>query len=71
MPAQTLEDALHILRSAFPGINFMLKDGVISGGGITVAPGLIQGTPLQMVRIVGQQLKAIEDEARAKASQQE
>lgn len=62
MPAQKLEDALACLRSAFPLTIFTLSNGVITGGGVTVAPGLIQGTSLQMVRVVGAALKAIEDQ---------
>ena len=69
MPAQNINDALQCLRSAFPKTQFSIKDGSIVGGGITVAPGLLQGTALAMVRIVASQLKAIEDKALEKAQQ--
>lgn len=74
MPAQALEAALACLRSAFPLTQFTLANGQISGGGVIVPPGLIQGTPLQMVRVIGAQLKAIEDqqaEAARKAAQEQ
>ena len=56
-----LQEALRILTSAFPPTKFKIENGQITGGGITVAPGLIKGSPLAMVRIVAAQLKAIED----------
>jgi len=62
MPAQKIEDALACLTSAFPLTKFKIENGQIVGGGIVVAPGLLQGTSLAMVRIVGAQLKAIEEQ---------
>ena len=46
-----LQEALRILTSAFPPTKFKIENGQITGGGITVAPGLIKGSPLAMVRI--------------------
>lgn len=62
MPAQTIDEALACLNSAFPLTKFTIQNGQIVGGGITVAPALIAGTSLQMVRTVGAQLKAIEEQ---------
>lgn len=73
MPAQKIEDALACLNSAFPLTKFKIENGQITGGGVTVAQGLLNGTALSMVRIVGSQLKAIEDqqaEAARKAAEQ-
>jgi hypothetical protein len=62
MPAQKIEEALACLNSAFPLTKFKIVNGQIVGGGVTVAQGLLNGTSLAMVRIVGAQLKAIEEE---------
>lgn len=62
MPAQKIEDALACLNSAFPLTKFKIQDGQITGGGIVVAQGLLNGTSMSMVRIVGAQLKAIEEQ---------
>jgi hypothetical protein len=72
MPAQKIDDALMMLRSAFPNTQFKIENGQIVGGGIVVAQGLLQGAPLAMVRIVASQLKAIEleqEEAARKAAE--
>jgi hypothetical protein len=60
MPAQKIEDALACLASAFPLTKFKIVNGQITFAGGVVAPGLLNGTSLAMVRIVGAQLKAIE-----------
>ena len=62
MPAQKIEDALAMLQSAFPLTKFKIENGQITFAGGVVAPGLIAGAPLAMVRIVGAQLKAIEEQ---------
>lgn len=72
MPAQKIEDALACLTSAFPLTKFKIENGQIVGGGVTIAGGLLNGTSMSMVRIVGAQLKAIEDmqaEAARKAAE--
>jgi hypothetical protein len=72
MPAQKIDDALVMLRSAFPRTQFKIENGQIVGGGIVVAQGLLGGAPLAMVRIVASQLKAIEleqEEAARKAAE--
>ncbi len=66
-PKRTIDDALAMLKSAFPLTPFRITNGQITAPGIVVAPGLITGAPLAMVRIVAAQLKAIEDEQAAAA----
>lgn len=65
MPAQKIEDALACLVSAFPLTKFKIENGTITGGGVVVSGGLLNGSSLAMVRIVAAQLKAIEDQQRA------
>jgi len=67
MPAQKIEDALAMLQSAFPLTKFKIENGQITFAGGVVAPGLIAGAPLAMVRTVGAALKAIELEQEAAA----
>lgn len=64
---EKLNNALAMLRSAFPLTQFKIVGGQITGGGVTVAPGLIAGAPLALVRIVAAQLKAIEEQQAADA----